>query len=627
MSNIINQPIACSISNGQVAPMHDLNKDYRATLENVNPELWEDNDIYIDRLAEMPTHDENGIKLSSKERMDMFVNKYMQPYVDEFNDRQKRKDRKINEPYLDWHNRQRNPGRVYFEHVLQYGSKDEIGKAYYEAVQKSKDMSLDEEQRNKYATIAKDLRQEIMEQNHKWIKEMEAKGFVVMWATGHFDEPGGTPHYHVGGFWLGHGYKQGPSHHISASKALENAGYDRIKGIGQVKKGTEEYQGFQFDRFYDDFRKMQERDARALGYEIKDPQPKRGHENVHIFKAAQAQREEQALAIAANDEIIHKQQISKKVLSQQVNDLEEERSSLISEKISLQFDIKALNKDVDDIKKDIQDKLDLLSDLAHDEDVLIMDIEIKRKEFNEVVADVNKATTELDDLQQKQDAMQSQLATQLQEIENNNKTKEDIKKRAKQIVDEFHQQEAALQQQIDAKQIELDKACLKLQAVAETTEAFCVKQIKQAGGMFSKKEDLFTMDRHKRSEILQQNQLAKDIINSEAFTPKERQAMLAAEAAARAAERDFKKKEANLDDLVEERLQARLALLNRTEPQRIKNLEQKLSKEQKDKQFVCDKIKDYLLSEGLSIKDFERFAGFSLDKGTRTHSGRDDLDL
>ena len=624
MHNYINQPVACSISNGQVAPMHDLNKDYRATLENVNPELWEDNDIYINRLAEMPTHDENGIKLSSKERMDMFVNQYMQPYVDEYNDKQKRKDRKINEPYLDWHHKQRNPGRVYFEHVLQYGSKDEIGKAYYEAVQKSKDMSLDEEQRNKYATIAKDLRQEIMEQNHKWIKEMEAKGFVVMWATGHFDEPGGTPHYHVGGFWLGHGYKQGPSHHISASKALENAGYDRIKGIGQVKKGSEEYQGFQFDRFYDDFRKMQERDARALGYEIKEPQQKRGHENVHIFKAAQAQREEQALAIAENNELIQKQEISKKVLSQQVNDLEEERSALISEKISLQFDIKALQQDVDAVKKDIQDKLDLLSDLAHDEDVLTMDIEIKRKEFNEVVADVNKATTELDELQQKQDAMQSQLAKQLQEIENNNKTKEDIKKRAKEIVAKFHEEEAALQLKIDAKQIELDKACIKLQSVAEATEAFCVKQIKQAGGMFTKKEDLFTMDRHKRSEILQQNQIAKDIVNSEAFTPKERQAMLAAEAAHRAAERSFKQKEEQLDAIVEERLQARLALLNRTEPNRIANLEKSLKKEKADKEFVCDKFKQFIEEQGFSVKEVSRRLGINLEDGKSLHIGRDD---
>ena len=83
--------IAASMSVGRLAPKHSLNIDgIRAISKNVTPKLIENDVILIDRLRS-----QDGKHLTIEE----YTDQHFQPYIDQYNMKQRRKDRQIQVGY------------------------------------------------------------------------------------------------------------------------------------------------------------------------------------------------------------------------------------------------------------------------------------------------------------------------------------------------------------------------------------------------------------------------------------------------------------------------------------------------------------------------------------------------
>ena len=87
--------IAASMSVGRLAPKHSLNIDgLRAISKNVTPKLIKNDVILIDRLRS-----QDGKHLTIEE----YTDQHFQPYIDQYNAKQRRKDRQIQVGYCEWH--------------------------------------------------------------------------------------------------------------------------------------------------------------------------------------------------------------------------------------------------------------------------------------------------------------------------------------------------------------------------------------------------------------------------------------------------------------------------------------------------------------------------------------------
>ena len=95
------------------------------------------------------------------------------------------------------------------------------------------------------------------------------------------------------------------------------------------------------------------------------------------------------------------------------------------------------------------------------------------------------------------------------------------------------------------------------------------------------------------------------MLKSEVFTPEERNEMQKEAQLLRQAQREYNQKSQELENIIEDRVQERIARLNRTEPARIEQLEKQLSQQKNDMEYVCDAIKSFILENGMNIKDFE----------------------
>ena len=264
--------IAASNSMGRPAYFHDMRLSFT---NNITRDLSKDNVVLVDELK--------------GKSVDEYLDELLQPAIDEYNNKQKRADRKINSSYTEWHRQDKRKGDLVYELVMQYGDKDTIGQAYYQA---------------KDPESKRSMREEIEQVYRKWLTDWKEQhpGMKVLWCTIHFDEENGTPHMHMAVSPIAHDFKRGPAVQVSMTKCLDNDGFPR----GKAKEG------YQLMRAFSKFRETQERDLIALGYEVKEPT--RGkHDEPEIFREMEAARSElEAVEDRINENQVRLQEIEEK---------------------------------------------------------------------------------------------------------------------------------------------------------------------------------------------------------------------------------------------------------------------------------------------------------------------------
>lgn len=258
-----------SMSVGRVAVLHDVRKEISA---NVDVSLCHQNEVFIDKLA------------AHRYDIEAYTNATFQPYIDEYNRKQTRENRKKDKPYVDYikeenakllqkaeENKQkgikvatRKPTKLCHEYVLQFGNREDNG------VTNGADI-----ERNREAA-------------RKTLEGIQRKypHADILLATYHADEPNGTPHMHILVQFVGEGYEKGLSRQISMSKALENDGFERCQNRGDyaINRWTKEIQ----DTIMTDIL----HDVLLEDREVLDE--KRQHEDIRFFRE-KAKKEAEAI--------------------------------------------------------------------------------------------------------------------------------------------------------------------------------------------------------------------------------------------------------------------------------------------------------------------------------------------
>lgn len=191
-----------SMSRGRTAIEHDL-RVY--TPNNVDSSMTKYNKVLVNKLE--------------GKSLEEYTNEYMKPYIDEYNKKQRRSDRKKSYDYAKKYVEEQNKkqasrqnytaGQLAYEYVIQFGDRNTM--SVKEVVEKPyflNDVTL--------------MFQEFIEEYEKHYPHMN-----IVLATIHMDEPNGTPHMHILVQPIGEGYKQGVSHQVSLTKALACDGFER----------------------------------------------------------------------------------------------------------------------------------------------------------------------------------------------------------------------------------------------------------------------------------------------------------------------------------------------------------------------------------------------------------------
>ena len=241
--------IAASMSVGRLAPKHSLNIDrIRAISKNVTPNLIRDDVVIIDRLR-----GQNGKHLTIEE----YTDQHFQPYIDQYNLKQRRKDRQIQVGYCEWHRGNgtlsQGKGELAYEAVLQYGTHEDIGGEYYAATTSQERKA--------------ELREEFISVYREWVEAIQRDypHLTILYAVIHFSEVEGTPHLHIC-FQPEADCTRGLTKQVSIGRALAQDGIERI----DTRAEAEQAGGFQLARFYQKFHhEYQNKTLQRLGYEIK----------------------------------------------------------------------------------------------------------------------------------------------------------------------------------------------------------------------------------------------------------------------------------------------------------------------------------------------------------------------
>ena len=244
--------VAASMSVGRLAPKHSLDIDgIRAISPNVTPELIKDDVVIIDRLRRP-----DGSHMTIEE----YTDQTFQPYIDQYNSKQRRKDRQIQTGYCEWHRSNgtlsQGKGELAYEAVLQYGSHDDLGGEYY-----SPDTALEREAQ---------LRAEYERVYRQWVVDLERDfpHMTLVFAVAHFSETEGTPHLHVC-MQPQADCSRGLAKQVSIGRALAQDGIERLDSREEAKQAG----GYQLARFYQKFHhEYQNPSLERLGYEIKAEQ-------------------------------------------------------------------------------------------------------------------------------------------------------------------------------------------------------------------------------------------------------------------------------------------------------------------------------------------------------------------
>ena len=244
--------VAASMSVGRLAPKHSLDIDgIRAISPNVTPELIKDDVVIVDRLKRP-----DGSHMTIEE----YTDQTFQPYIDQYNAKQRRRDRQIQTGYCEWHRSNgtlsQGKGELAYEAVLQYGSHDDLGGEYY-----SPDTTPERKAQ---------LRAEYEQVYRQWVADLERDfpHMTIVFAVGHFSEIEGTPHLHVC-LQPQADCTRGLAKQVSIGRALAQDGIERLDSRAEAEQAG----GYQLARFYQNFHhKYQNPSLQRLGYEIKAEQ-------------------------------------------------------------------------------------------------------------------------------------------------------------------------------------------------------------------------------------------------------------------------------------------------------------------------------------------------------------------
>lgn len=242
--------VAASMSVGRLAPKHSLDIDgIRAISPNVTPSLIKDDVVIIDRLKRP-----DGSHMTIEE----YTDQTFQPYIDQYNAKQRRKDRQIHTGYCEWHRSNgrlsQGKGELAYEAVLQYGSHDDLGGEYY-----SPDTTPERKAQ---------LRAECEGVYRRWVADLEQDfpHMTLVFAVAHFSETEGTPHLHVC-LQPQADCSRGLAKQVSIGRALAQDGIERLDSRAEAEQAG----GFQLARFYQKFHHdYQNKTLQRLGYEIKE---------------------------------------------------------------------------------------------------------------------------------------------------------------------------------------------------------------------------------------------------------------------------------------------------------------------------------------------------------------------
>ena len=158
---------------------------------------------------------------------------------------------------------------------------------------------------------------------------------------------------------------------------------------------------------------------------------------------------------------------------------------------------------------------------------------------------------------------------------------------------------------------------------AEAADTFLKSKTKHS--FFQKDKDTVTVGLKAYQEAVGQVAAIKRLLDDPIYTPRERIEMQQATAAAERSKREYDTKSAELDAIIEERTQERIALLNRTEPTRIQKLEKELRTAKNDLDYVCNAIEQCLNDHGINIQEFERRYKVNLGTDSQDMNGFDDI--
>ena len=244
--------VAASMSVGRLAPKHSLDIDgIRAISPNVTPSLIKDDVVIIDRLRRP-----DGSHMTIEE----YTDQTFQPYIDQYNSKQRRKDRQIQTGYCEWHRSNgtlsQGKGELAYEAVLQYGSHDDLGGEYY-----SPDTTPERKAQ---------LRAEFEGVYRQWVTDLERDfpHMTIVFAVAHFSEVEGTPHLHVC-LQPEADCTRGLAKQVSIGRALAQDGIERLDSRAEAEQAG----GYQLARFYQRFHhEYQNPSLQRLGYEIKAEQ-------------------------------------------------------------------------------------------------------------------------------------------------------------------------------------------------------------------------------------------------------------------------------------------------------------------------------------------------------------------
>lgn len=238
------------MSVGRLAPKHSLNIDnIRVISKNVTPKLIRDDVVILDRLR-----GQNGKHLTIEE----YTDQHFQPIIDQYNAKQRRKDRQIQVGYCEWHRGNgtlsQGKGELAYEAVLQYGTHEDIGGEYYAATTSQERKA--------------ELQEEFISVYREWVEAIQRDypHLTILYAVIHFSEVEGTPHLHVC-FQPEADCTRGLAKQVSIGRALAQDGIERIG----TRAEAEQAGGFQLARFYQKFHhEYQNPTLQRLGYEIKE---------------------------------------------------------------------------------------------------------------------------------------------------------------------------------------------------------------------------------------------------------------------------------------------------------------------------------------------------------------------
>lgn len=243
--------IAASFSMGRLAPKHDLNiHGSRAMSPNVTPNLIKNDVILVDHLR---TH------TGAYQSIDEYTDNKLQPYIDQYNAKQRRQNRCITTGYSEWHRSNgtlsQGKGELAYEAVLQYGTHEDLGGEYY----------------NPHTAPERkaELRAQFERVYRDWVTDLQRDfpHMEVVYAVIHFSEVEGTPHCHVCLQPLAD-CTRGLAKQVSIGRALAQDGIERL----ETRAEAEEAGGFQLAGFYRHFHHVyQNPTLEKLGYTIKDP--------------------------------------------------------------------------------------------------------------------------------------------------------------------------------------------------------------------------------------------------------------------------------------------------------------------------------------------------------------------